>query len=126
MVLRFWRWIMFQRQITFGITVAVLICLLVSASVIQAADSSMMQEPLVKDVPAQEATAGTMLFDLVVLRPLGFVGTVLGTAAFVVSLPFSLPTKSTDEAAQKLVVDPATYTFARPLGQIDGLLYYPK
>lgn len=117
---------MFQRQTTCGIAVVALICLLVSTSVVQAAESSTMQEPLVKEIPAQEATASTMLFDLVVLRPLGLVGTVLGTAAFVVSLPFSLPTKSTDEAAQKLVVDPATYTFARPLGQIDGLLYYPK
>ena len=117
---------MFQRQTKSGIAVAVLVCLLVSASVVQAAASSTMQKPLVQDVPVQEATAGTMLFDLVVLRPLGFVGTALGVAAFIVSLPFSLPTKSTDEAAHKLVVDPATYTFARPLGQIDGLLYYPQ
>jgi hypothetical protein len=45
---------------------------------------------------------------------------VLGSVAFVVTLPFSIPTKSVDKAAQKLVVDPARYTFVRPLGQIES------
>ena len=44
----------------------------------------------------------------------------VGTAVFVVTLPFSIPTKSVDKAAQKLIVDPARYTFVRPLGQIDS------
>jgi len=38
----------------------------------------------------------------------------------VVTLPLSIPTRSVDKAAQKLVVDPAKYTFVRPLGQIDS------
>jgi len=39
---------------------------------------------------------------------------------FVITLPFSIPTKSVDKAAQKLIVDPAKYTFVRPLGQIES------
>jgi hypothetical protein len=61
--------------------------------------------------------AVAMGVDLVVVRPLWFVGTVLGTVAFVVSLPFTALGGNTSEAAQKLVVAPAKYTFVRPLGK---------
>ena len=64
-------------------------------------------------------SAGMMLMDAFMLRPLGLAATVLGTAAFVVTLPFSLPTRSADDAAKALVVKPARYTFARPLGEVD-------
>lgn len=47
----------------------------------------------------------------------GLVATVLGSAVFVVGLPFTLLNGSTGQAAQKLVVEPAQYTFTRPLGQ---------
>lgn len=63
--------------------------------------------------------AGMMLLDAFLLRPLGLAATVLGTAAFVVTLPFSLPTRSADAAAKVLVVKPAKYTFARPLGEVE-------
>ena len=62
--------------------------------------------------------AGMMLLDAFLLRPLGLAATVLGTAAFIVTLPFSLPTRSADDAAKVLVVKPATYTFVRPLGEV--------
>ena len=64
----------------------------------------------------KEVTAEAMLVDVIVLRPFGIAATVLGAAVFVVSLPFTLPTRSVDKAAQRLVVDPAKFTFARPLG----------
>jgi hypothetical protein len=60
-----------------------------------------------------------MAADLVLVRPLGFVGTVLGTAGFVVSLPFTLPTGSAGEAGRALVVRPFEYTFNRPLGDFE-------
>ena len=63
--------------------------------------------------------AGRMLMDAFLLRPLGLAATVLGTAAFIVTLPISLPTRSADDAAKVLVVKPATYTFARPLGEVE-------
>ena len=61
--------------------------------------------------------AVTMGIDLFVVRPIWLVGTVLGTVAFIVSLPFTIPGGNTGEAAQKLVVAPAKYTFTRPLGK---------
>lgn len=57
-----------------------------------------------------------MVADLVVARPLGVVITVLGTAAFVATLPFSAAGGNMKESAQALVVNPAKETFVRCLG----------
>ena len=73
-------------------------------------------EDYVPVVAQKEVTAEAMLVDVIVLRPFGIAATVLGAAVFVVSLPFTLPTRSVDQAAQRLVVDPAKFTFVRPLG----------
>ena len=57
-----------------------------------------------------------MGFDLLVLRPLGLVATVGGTALFIISLPFSLLGGNSGKAGKVLVAEPFAYTFARPLG----------
>ncbi len=61
--------------------------------------------------------ASDMMIDLVVVRPIGLVGTVIGAAAFVVALPFTIPTNSVGASARGLVGEPAEYTFNRPLGE---------
>jgi hypothetical protein len=61
-------------------------------------------------------TAEAMTADLLVVRPLGIVASVVGTAVFIVSLPFSALGGNTKIACQKLVKDPAKFTFKRPLG----------
>ena len=48
----------------------------------------------------------TMVVDTVVGKPLQLVNAVAGTAAFVVSLPFSIIGGNTEQAQQKLVVEP--------------------
>lgn len=68
--------------------------------------------------PAARASGSAMLVDIVIARPLGLLATVVGAAAWVVSLPFSLPSGSADEAAQALIAAPVAYTFKRPLGEI--------
>ena len=70
-------------------------------------------------ITGEDRNAASMMFDLVLLRPLGLVATVVGTAFFVVSLPFSVLGGNTGEAAKKLMVEPAKYTFTRPLGAED-------
>lgn len=67
-----------------------------------------------------ERSAGAMAVDALAVRPLGFVATVLGTGLFVVSLPFSALGGNVDEAAQNLVVNPARFTFVRPLGEYES------
>jgi hypothetical protein len=66
---------------------------------------------------SEEPTAGTMLADTVMVRPLMLVGTVVGVVAFVVTLPFSALGGNVGEAGRILVVEPAKYTFIRPLGE---------
>ncbi|VAW83552.1 hypothetical protein MNBD_GAMMA14-2285 [hydrothermal vent metagenome] len=70
------------------------------------------------DNPNDAPTGGEMLADAFMVRPLMVVGTVLTTAAFIVTLPFSAIGGNVDEAADRLVKEPARYTFTRPLGQL--------
>ncbi|MDD5367411.1 MAG: hypothetical protein PHR30_18915, partial [Gallionellaceae bacterium] len=62
---------------------------------------------------------GDMLVDLIVLRPLGLVTTVVGATVFVLGLPFTLPGGQVGESACALVTRPAAYTFSRPLGDLE-------
>jgi hypothetical protein len=65
-------------------------------------------------------SAAAMAVDLLVIRPAGLVATVLGTGLFIAQLPFTLTIwKSPAEPARKLVVEPALYTFHRPLGHME-------
>jgi len=59
---------------------------------------------------------GAMTFDLLVVRPLSMLATLLGSAAFVVSLPFSAMGDNIEPAYEKMIESPAVYTFYRPLG----------
>ena len=72
------------------------------------------------DVPIDEASAEAMMVDLALLRPLGIVATVGGAVLFVISLPWSALGGNVDEAAEKLVKDPARFTFVRPLGRMEN------
>ena len=58
--------------------------------------------------------------DLVIARPIGFVGTILGTVVFVISLPFSLLGGNVGDAADALVIGPAKTTFLRCLGCVNN------
>jgi hypothetical protein len=60
--------------------------------------------------------AGVMAADLVIARPVGVVLTVVGTAAFLVSLPFTLLAGNASDAAEQLMIAPASSTFMRCLG----------
>lgn len=59
-----------------------------------------------------------MVLDLVVTRPLGLLGVVVGSAAFVIALPFTIPSGSVGRSAEELVKKPLRYTFSRPLGEL--------
>lgn len=65
-------------------------------------------------------SAGAMAFDLLIVRPVGLVATILGTGLFVLQLPLSLiQGEPPSDPAKKLVVEPARYTFDRPLGEME-------
>lgn len=85
-----------------------LLALMLSAGPVLAYD----QEQVVR-----EPNGGEMFVDTVVARPLGLFSMVIGTAAFIISLPFTLPSHSADSAAKMLVSSPTQFTFKRPLGR---------
>ena len=65
----------------------------------------------------EDPSGGAMMFDLAVVRPVGIVATAVGCVFFVVSSPFSALGGNIDTAGEKLVKDPANFTFKRPLGE---------
>lgn len=69
-------------------------------------------------VDEKDPTAMGMAADMLLARPLGLVATVIGTTVFVVALPITVfQDGGVENSAAKLVVEPARYTFVRPLGE---------
>ena len=66
---------------------------------------------------AKEYSGGAMMYDLIVIRPVGMVATAVGSVFWLLSYPFSASGDNVDAATQKLVKEPAAYTFKRPLGE---------
>lgn len=60
---------------------------------------------------------GSVLADALFVRPVGLAAVVVGTAVFIVGLPFTIPTGSVGVAARALISDPFNYTFCRPIGE---------
>ena len=63
-----------------------------------------------------ETPAASMALDALLIRPASLVATVVGTVTYVVTLPFSALGGNAGEAGNALVLEPAKYTFVRPLG----------
>jgi len=51
--------------------------------------------------------------DILFARPIGVIAGVLGSAIFVVSLPFTIPTGSVRDAAGMFIVKPFQFSFVR-------------
>ncbi len=95
----------------------VLAALLGSAiSAAQAQSQGVVEDPQQDYAPS----AAAMTFDLIIVRPLSLVATLLGSGLFLLQTPLALIQGTPPfDAAQKLVVEPARYTFDRPLGQME-------
>jgi hypothetical protein len=87
---------------------AVAAALLATSPLARAADSTRYDDP----------AFSTMVVDAAVARPLGLGATVVGTALWIVTLPFSALGGNVGQAADELIVKPARYTFTRPLGEL--------
>jgi len=57
-----------------------------------------------------------MIIDGIIVRPISLAATIVGSVFFVLTLPFSAPSGSVDDAAETLVTGPAAFTFTRCLG----------
>lgn len=88
----------------------------VAAALLMASSQAAAQ---VSDTVDETPSAIAMSFDLLLVRPLSFVGLVAGTGLFVVALPLSLiQFEAPVVPARKFIVEPAKYTFTRPLGEM--------
>lgn len=92
-----------------------LIAGLTLAPVIYAAD--LQERPQPEKQEKEEKDSGIMAMDLLIARPLGFLATVAGGAIFLVSLPVSAMTGQSRLVYDKMVKEPAKYTFKRSLGE---------
>ncbi len=90
------------------------IVLLIVCTLLLAPFNAMADSPADED---DQVTAGKMVADALVVRPLGIVALIAGTAVFIVSLPFSALGGNTDKAFEHMMVKPAKFTFQRPLGE---------
>jgi hypothetical protein len=107
------------RPIGHAVAVAALLC----AAAVAAEDIAPEAEP----APEAEATVQIddspsgeqMALDLVLMRPLGLVGTVIGIGVFVVSTPFCALAWNCVDPARRLILEPAKFTFTRELGDLD-------
>src|SRR5689334_20087933 len=59
--------------------------------------------------------------DVLVVRPVCFAATIIGSALFLVCLPVAAISRSTKQTAKVLVATPAHATFTRPLGDMTDL-----
>jgi hypothetical protein len=76
-------------------------------------------QPVSAESLSTETTAGGMIVDLFIFRPLSITATAVGCVVYVVALPFTVWSKDRLNAAGKnLVVVPGEYAFVRPLGDI--------
>jgi len=57
--------------------------------------------------------------DAVLARPIGLASIVIGTAVFVVTLPFAAFSGTVKQTADTLVGAPCRFTFTRPLGDFE-------
>jgi len=65
---------------------------------------------------AQQASAGEIAGDFLLIRPIMLGITVIGAGVFIVTSPFTLIGRNFTRSAKVMVGEPATYTFGYPLG----------
>jgi len=90
------------------VTVMVVLFLLLYSSTFAFAENNAAERPTVEDVVS----------DVLWLRPMGLIWTIIGGAAFGVSYPVTHHLNKTKEASEFLVQDPYSFTFERRLGEM--------
>jgi len=67
-------------------------------------DRSAKEDPIVHEWSA---------LDLIFARPFGVAAGIFGSALFVISLPFTIPSGGVDEAVEMFIVKPFQFSFTR-------------
>ncbi len=69
-------------------------------------------------IPQERPGSFAMVIDIPI-RVVGLGLALIGSAFFVVALPFAITSGSTGDAWDALVLEPFKFTFTRPLGKFD-------
>jgi hypothetical protein len=69
----------------------------------------------------EDKSPEAIVADVIVVRPACLVATAMGSALFVVCLPFAVVSGSVKATARSLVAKPARATFIRDLGDLSEL-----
>jgi hypothetical protein len=72
-------------------------------------------------VRAHDENSIATITDVTLVRPGCFLATLIGSAFFVVALPFAAMSHSIRKTADTLVITPAQATFTRPVGDFSEL-----
>ncbi len=67
--------------------------------------------------PALAVNPAAATVDVLVVRPITFLGTAAGAGFWLVTSPFTLINGTAKDSYEVLVQKPADYTFKRPLGE---------
>lgn len=90
------------------------------AAAILMVGSSLATAQEVRDTLDDSPSAGAMAIDLLVVRPISLVGSVLSIGLFVIQLPLAIPQGEwPSETARRLVAEPVKFTFTRRLGSME-------
>jgi hypothetical protein len=68
----------------------------------------------------KEPSPDEVAADLLFIRPVAFSSIIVGSAIYIVTLPFTIPTGNLGLAGRKLVIEPWKYTFSKPLGHLES------
>ena len=81
-----------------------------------------MATPALAQNPVSNISGEGMAADFLVLRPLGLAVTAVGCAFYVASFPFTIwSEKNRNNAIHHFIAVPASYTFVRPLGEVENV-----
>lgn len=76
--------------------------------------------------PKEVPSAGEMVTDIILVRPLGFASVVLGSVLYIPTAFFSVlsdnPKEALKESGHRLVVYPFKFTFYRRVGDFPGYM----
>jgi len=97
---------------------AVVLIVLMATSGATAAPTGVDESQDVYEEVGRAPHVGQQIFDVVLLRPLGFVQLAVGTALLLPLYPVSLLADRGDDLFRACVSDPFERTFRRPLGRL--------
>ncbi len=111
-----------MRRRLAGLTVLLLLlCAVPSLYATDASETTYLMEtrgtPYPMDTVVPPPTGGAMIADLLIVRPISFIGLVIGSGLSIIATPFALVSGTTGPVYERLVVEPFDFTVCRPLGE---------